>query len=322
MKKLPHISTLRNILILRAEGALGDAIRSSCCYRAIKQANPNIKITVGCFGTNVQYLSANPYIDTLIKLPIRRHIRGNQRWLSLILTALKLRRHKFDLVLDTSNMDHYNWHFFKWIIGTNRVLDKFTCPITPFGSPNEHMAKHKLAIVKLLGVQSDDWSYDLPTPPQTRQSIDLWLTQHKLAQYILLNPTGSTVQKRFTPLTLTQLVTQIKALGFPIIILTEPQFYTYWKNSISEDTTLFLKQTNSIFEAFELLRRAALVITPDTALLHAATGFERPTIAFYNEYCPQNDPANPNCKIIKTNPNDINDFDWNSFKDILIQTKI
>ena len=50
MKTLPHIQDLRRILVLRGDGFLADAIISSCCYRELKKANPNLKITVACFG--------------------------------------------------------------------------------------------------------------------------------------------------------------------------------------------------------------------------------------------------------------------------------
>ena len=75
MKQIPDIRTLKNILIMRPEGSLGDAIMSTCCYREIKRANPAIKITVACFGNSYGFLKANPYIDEIFKIPIRTRIR-------------------------------------------------------------------------------------------------------------------------------------------------------------------------------------------------------------------------------------------------------
>ena len=103
MKQIPNVRNLHNILVLRGEGSLGDAIISSCCYRGLKQANPSAKITVACFGSSYEFLKNNPYIDTIIKLPIPKLIRPNQRWLTLIWQGLKLRAHHFDLVLDSSD---------------------------------------------------------------------------------------------------------------------------------------------------------------------------------------------------------------------------
>ena len=68
MEKIPDIRDLHNILVCRGEGSLGDAIISSCCYREIKKANPDAKITVACFGSAYDFFRHNPYVDEVFKL--------------------------------------------------------------------------------------------------------------------------------------------------------------------------------------------------------------------------------------------------------------
>ena len=71
MKTLPHIQDLRRILVLRGDGFLADAIISSCCYRELKKANPNLKITVACFGPAYELFKNNSYVDRVVKLPVK-----------------------------------------------------------------------------------------------------------------------------------------------------------------------------------------------------------------------------------------------------------
>ena len=151
MKSIPNVRFLKNILVLRGEGSLGDALISSCCYREIKRTNPKIKISVACFGSAYGYLKELPYIDKIYRLPIPRVLRPNQRWLTLLWYALKLRRKHFDLVLDTSLKPFANWTLFKHIIGGDKVLDYYTSPI-PFGQVPGRCVDHEQAVLAQLGV--------------------------------------------------------------------------------------------------------------------------------------------------------------------------
>lgn len=310
MKNIPDIRDLRNILVLRGEGSLGDAIISSCCYREIKKANPKAKITVACFGSAYEFFKNNPYVDEVFKLPVRRVIRPNQRWLSLFLSALKLRRRKFDLVLDSSDKDFFNWRAFKHVCGGARVLDCFTSPVRPFGSPKEHGSQHEAAILKQLGIKNPDKSYDLPIPPLRRQAAADWLEEHKIHKYILLNPTGSVAPRRFRPETLRELCAALRRLQLPFVVCAMPSNVKELTETFKDVPDAYVKQTADIFELFEFVRRAALVVTPDTAVVHIASGFEKPSLVFYNTFSAYNAPDNPKALVLETDEADVNVFDW------------
>ena len=309
MKQIPNIHQLHNILIMRGEGSLGDALISSCCYRNIKQANPCVRISVACFGTSYLFLKNNPYIDHIIKLPIPKLIRPNQRWLTLIWQGLKLRRHKFDLVLDSSDKDYKNWRLFKWLAGGDRVLDCFTSPVQPFGAPNAHGSTHEQAILKLLGIEHADKSYDLPILPTDKDEVQAWLSAHHLNEYILLNPSGSVLKRRFSASTLRKLCNMLARFKLPIVLPSTPNMYNHWQEATAGISTIYIKQTTGIGELFEWVRRAKLVVTPDTSVVHIATGFQKPTLVFYNQLSVYNAPDNPRAVIIETDRQDVNTFD-------------
>ena len=310
MKQIPNIRTLHNILICRGEGSLGDAIISSCCYRGIKQANPHIKISVACYGAGYAFLKRNCYIDTIIKLPVKTRIRPHQRWASLLWAGLQLRKEHFDLVLDSSDKDFYNWRLFKWLAGGDRVLDCFTSPVKPFGSPGAHGSTHEQTILKLLGISNPDKTYDLPTTPTEQEEVSSFLAKHHLQHFIVLNPSGSVVQRRFNATTLRALYQRLLALNCPIVVPCAPDMYTYWQPIFKDMPHVFLKPTQSVFELFEWVRRCQLVITPDTSAVHIAAGFNKPTLVFYNTLSVYNAPDNPLAHIIETDPQDVNVFDW------------
>lgn len=317
MKEIPNVRSLRNILICRGEGSLGDAIISSCCYRGIKQANPNIKISVACFGSGYAFLKRIPYIDEIIKLPVKTLIRPNQRWPSLIWAGLKLRKRHFDLVLDSSNKAYANWRLFKWLAGGDKVLDCFTSPVRPFGAPHAHGSTHEQAILKLLGIENPDKSYDLPITELERVTVQDFLTEHQIQDYVLLNPSGSVEKRRFRAHTLAPLCKRLERLACPVIVPCAPNMYAHWQVAFKDVPSVYLKQTASVFELFEWVRRAKLVVTPDTAVVHIAAGFRKPSLVFYNRLSVYNAPDNPHAQIVETSREDVNQFDWNT-----VDTKI
>lgn len=312
---------MRNILVLRGEGSLGDAIISSCCYREIKKANPQAKITVACFGAAFGFFKNNPYVDEVFKLPVRRIIRPNQRWLGLFVAALKLRRKKFDLVLDSSDKDFFNWRAFKWLAGGERVLDCFTSPVKPFGAPARHGSVHEQAILKQLGIPNPDKSYDLPVGPLTRKAVAEWLEKNKIQKYILLNPTGSVAPRRFRMDTLLELCTAMRRLGLPFVLPAMASNFKELSEIFQSRPDVFVKQTADIFELFELVRRAALIVTPDTAVVHIASGFEKPSLVFYNTLSAYNAPDNPHALVLETERPDVNMFDWWKLESLIDRLK-
>ncbi len=310
MQQIPNIRTLKNILVLRGEGSLGDAIFSSCCYREIKKANPQIKITVVCFGTGYLFLKNNPYIDQIFRLPIRTRIRPNQRWLGLIVAGLKLRRRHFDLVLDSSTKKYLNWRIFKWLAGGNRVLDCYTSPVQPFGALDRHASQHERAILQLLGIQAPNAAYDFPLVPSSQQQVENWLQLQGISSYLLLNPAGSTERRCFSAQTLHKLCHVLAPLGLPVVVPCAPNTYPHWKTVFADIPAARVVQTHDIFDLFEFIHRARLVVTPDTSVVHIAAGFEKPSMVFYNELSPYIAPNNPKAVIVQTQRANVNLIDW------------
>lgn len=317
MKKIPDVSELKNILILRGEGSLGDAILSSCMYREIKKANPGVKISAACFGGAYDYLAKNPYIDVLYRIPARRVIRPNQRWLALAWLGLKLRRKRFDFVLDFSAKDFYNWRLFKWLCGGDRVLDPQTSPVPFVGetAPAKECAKQ---VLELFISSPVDASYELSVPKETAARVDGFVARNVPAGYILFNPFGS-VGRRSLNRGAFLYVSDFAARqsGLPVIIPCMPA-----QKAVVEDYLrgvkpfgkVILYQTADVFDLFALVRGSRLVITPDTAVVHVAAGFEKPTVAFYNSYFIYNSPNNPKARVIKTDPLSVSIFAQDEFE--------
>ena len=301
MQQLPTVQELKNVLVVRGEGSLGDAILSSVCYRALKKSNPQLRITVAAFASAVPYLQALPTVDEVYLLPIKRVLRPNQRWPSLLWHAFKLRRRRFDLVLDSSCKNFYNWRLFKWIIGGNRVFDPFTRP-GDF-TPEVHVSAREKEMACRLGAHDADNSYDLPVPPVAQVKWNDFASARLSGGYVLLNPFGSVPQRCLDKAALQTVLDTLLVHG-----ITLPAVVPFVPSRRPETEALlqglsypvFGYETKSVFDLFAAVQLARLVFSPDTAAVHIAAGFGRKTIAFYNNYTVSYGPNNPSAVSILT----------------------
>ncbi len=317
MQTIPNVRDLKNILVLRGEGSLGDALISSCCYRELKKANPNLKITVACFGSAVGYLRAIKYIDEVYPLPIRRVLRPNQRWLSLIWHALCLRRRHFDLVLDSSEKPFKNWTLFKHIIGGDKVLDCYTSPVS-LGKVPGRRNEHEQVILEQLGVENPSCLYELPFSQEHLSRREDFAKQHAPNGYVVLNPFGSVEARTLDKASFLRIAPDlVLRTQLPVVVPCMPsqkeRVEEYLAASGKEGQAFFMYPTRDVFDLFALVAGAQLVVTPDTAVAHVASGFGKKSIIFYNTYSIYNDPDNPSARIIKTNPASVNLFPYDKF---------
>ena len=42
------------------------------------------------------------------------------------------------------------------------------------------------------------------------------------------------------------------------------------------------EKTQTVFDTIELIKHSKMVVSPDTAIVHIASGFHKPTVAFYS----------------------------------------
>ena len=312
MKTLPRIQDLRRILVLRGEGFLADAILSSCCYRELKKANPQLKITVASFGPAYELFKNNSYVDAVVKLPVSA-LQKEKVTFQLLRKALKLRLKKFDLVLDSSNKDFFAWRLFKKIAGGNKLLDASTSPVQPFGAPDQHGSVHEQTILRQLGVQDPDKSYDLPVATGSRQRVERWLEKNALQKYILFNPFGSEATRRLRADTMKEVYASLRRLGLPLAVPAKPQDLAKLTQVFAQEKDVFVGEILEPSELFELVRLSALVVSVDSSVVHIASGFEKPALFFYHKPTVFTAPDNPKAVVLQSQPEDINLFDWQKF---------
>lgn len=307
---LPILSpnTLKSMIFLRQDGKIGDYIVSSFVFREIKKANPNIHIGVICSSKNQAILAENPYIDSLHLVQAKSLMSYYQVGKSLkgqydvaIEPTLVFRPR--DLVLLRALNCPYNIGLDKanWRIFNLNIADK-----------SQHFSDiYRMALEK-CGFTNIDTTYDIPMQAASAHAVKTFIEQNQLHNYtttqlhnyIAINFFGASNTRRFSIPQIREILQQL-TLAFPeqqFVLLTYPEVTPILQTMCQEfKQCLVYTDTQTIQDSIELIRHADTVISPDTAIIHIATGLNKKIIGLYQIY-PQNlanwHPNSPNATVL------------------------
>jgi len=95
-----HSADIRNILIIRLDRKIGNLVLSLPLVSGVKKTFSQANISVLVCKENESILGNNPYIDEIFVFYHKRYFRNP---FSLLVLIGRLRKRKFDLVIDSSN---------------------------------------------------------------------------------------------------------------------------------------------------------------------------------------------------------------------------
>ena len=145
---------------------------------------------------------------------------------------------------------------------------------------NRPLAETYLDIARLLRCPTDSVQ-----PYPLRPSMNRTETERT----VVLNHRGSRASMRLPDDHLQEIVKIIRTIqpSYTVKMVPERSEYDHIANLMkNQDNVLVMIPSPSIIQVIEAVRVAALVITPDTALVHIASAFAKPLIAVY-----ANEPA-------------------------------
>jgi heptosyltransferase I len=149
----------------------------------------------------------------------------------------------------------------------------------------EHLVEGFMAFAKHIGVDSNDYKWNLPV-----SDIDIkWareLCSDKKGKYIVIHPSASKVERNWNANNFSQLINILtKKYGFNIILTGGNSNYELNRNSeinkISGFSCLDLTGKISLKKLAALLRAVDVLIAPDTGPVHIATAMNTPVIGLY-----------------------------------------
>lgn len=266
------------VLIIRFS-SIGDIVLTTPVIRCLKKQLPDVEVHYLTKASFRAVLEANPYIDQL-------HFLQND--LEAIIPSLQ--EANFDYVIDL----HHN-------LRTMRVKKALGKPSFSFNKlnirkfiytsiklnflPDVHIVDRYLETVQSLGVKNDGRGLDYFIP-ETDKVKESDIPAGHLVGYIGVVIGAAHNTKKLPVHKLKELCGAIK---YPVILLGGKEDRAIGEQIAGVDPHRIYNSCGkfNINESADLVRRAKLIITHDTGLMHIASAFKKPIISIWGNTVPQ-----------------------------------
>jgi ADP-heptose:LPS heptosyltransferase len=284
------------ILIVQI-GRLGDMILTTPLFRTIKEKIPNSTIHVLASQTNHRILITNKFVDKIFIFK-----RDPINTLKLYFTFFKER---YDYLLDPKDHRSSGSELLarlsraKIKIGFNH--DKST--VYDYGIPSDisnfelHAVQRNLNVLKPLGIDISAIIHpDIFIEKDSIEYVDNWLSQFKKKKIILINISVN-VQERFWPVEhWREVINNFNNEDHQFVITYLDTDLKAAKLIAKDFANVSIFHDRNLQDLSAIVKRADLMISPDTSLIHFASAFNIPTIALfqnvdwnYNKFRPLSD---------------------------------
>lgn len=268
-------------VLIAAPGKIGDTILTTPLYKVLKQEIGVKKLGVIASRKSAFILNNNPYIDELFiyeKSPLKA-----------ISFIKKIRKEKYDFYIDPK--DHLSDEF--------QVVARFPRAKTKIGFNDEKHSYFDLSINpmelmnKLHHIQIflhplKYLNYNLPTAiprPELYPNEDSTEYINKVladvSDYIVLNISASHPRKMPENGVLEKFLKEIN-LPHPTYLLYAPSEKDRAKDLLSRTNKLIDFKSRNFDDAAILIKKAKLLISPDTSLIHVASTYNTPLLTFFS----------------------------------------
>lgn len=277
-------------------GRIGDMILLTPVFKSLKALNLDNEIHVLAGKHNYLVAERHPFIE---KVYIYK-----KNPLSDLNLIRNLRKEQYDYWIDVK--DHYSsesYYFAK--LSNARIKVGFNAPgkcVFHHSLPahteqrDKHVVQRNMAAVSPLGLITPPLSQLRPTlytDSQADEKLHTFLQQHSISRYACINISATSPRRYWTTEKWTAFCRFLQHHQTPCLLVSAPADNPMVQDIVDATANAHAFPTASIIEVFSVVKRAQIVISPDTSVVHIAAAFDIPIVAlFWN---------NPN-NIIKFKP--------------------
>jgi len=279
------------VLILKYD-RIGDMIVTTPIFRELKNAYPNVSISVLASTENKDVIRYNPYIDNI-------YTNYKNSILYDLPTLLKLRKKQFDVCIELEHSVIPHAIFRLKIINPKKIIsihkdgrygvkgselllyDYFTEKDT-----KNHFGKIWLDTLIFFGIRPSSCKYDIFLSDIERNRAKSFVFSLGNKIKIGINIEGSFPEKRIQKNELKQICSGLfnNYTNIKIVILTSPNRVSKTNKIISEldfDFVVPSYTTKTIIDVAALIEQLDLIISPDTSIVHVASAFDKPIVSIH-----------------------------------------
>lgn len=287
-------NNVKKILLIR-EGGIGDAI---CNYSLIKELNrkyPNVEIDVFAGKNNYMMYKYNPYVkNVFIKY---KKVKFYKTWIDII----KMRLNNYDVCIDNTIIRFHRTLYSriinpKYIFASKGKKEHYGFDRSELSlyykiyedSKIEHIINSRLKVLEFFKIDSysSDFEFFLPSPVNSIN--EQFIKNINSNKNIGLNLEGGDKRRKLSDeqfINISNIFKQENSVK--LVLFTLPLNRDYYKRLIRDNklyNIVLSPITNSIYDVADLINRVDLLITPDTSLVHIASGLNVPTLGIFWDY--------------------------------------
>ncbi len=262
-------------------GRIGDLILHTPIFRALKTHQPDCEIHLLASRHNCDFAFQHPLIDRVFV-----HTKKLYNTFRLI---VHLRSFTYSAWIDPKYHHSSESQFFARLgrapikIGYNRKQrGAFTHPVIVTAEhETEHLAAHCLRTLHYLHIDNNDLRPILFVNDRSAAQFNHFLRAAHIESYYCVNISSNAPDRGWPRDRWVEFLNAVHNPRFPFVLLSSLKHRDYARQiaSIVPDTHFY--PTQSIVDVFSVVNRAALVITPDTSIVHIASAFDKPLFALY-----------------------------------------
>ena len=280
-RRLPRPSPLElgparppvRVLYLRYD-RIGDMILSTGLLRAIARSHANVSVDVLASPENAPVLAGNPYVrSVIIADPTYAAAFG------------RIRRERYDAILDCQVFSPSTTTLIMMLLSrarhriglAGRGIDAAFTEAVPRPPGARHYVEHLGALAAPFGVTEANWRPEIfLTPAERALAESRWQPGRRL----LVNISAGKPTCRWPADRFAAVLRKLRSRDDLDVGIIAAPGDAETAEQLASAGGRFLS-TRSVREAFALVATADYVLTPDTAITHAASAFGKPAVVLF-----------------------------------------
>jgi ADP-heptose:LPS heptosyltransferase len=283
----PH--KVKRVLIVRND-VLGDMIVSTPIFNAIKALNPAIEIDVVASPQNVSIIENDSRLSHII-------IYENtwRFWFNLWKLG---RKRRYDVVLSLIFGTPQTQGFIANIASSRETLKlsvqrqaKYECFFsrTVRVPQDAHISEQWLCVaLDAFELNGQSPSCHITLELHSQPLVEAFLKEKGIEEkkFILINlSAGKNAVKRWTQAKYGELIDWLsEKLPYSVVLSCAPNELDFMNDLAQSRNAVCFYPTRDVRDIADLIRRATLLITPDTGVVHLASATKTPVIALYSRW--------------------------------------
>ena len=278
---------IKKICVIQLQ-PFGDVFLTTSYFKALKEFYPGARLTYLMKEPYHKIIQDHPYIDSIITI---KKARGFRYILERLKTFRKIRRERFDLVIDQQNMPSSQVLAFvsgaPYRLGyaTDRMNLEFLYNIKATQGPARYSASQKFDIVKPLGLVEKPCTLFLPVSKADEKAMWDWLNSQGLepSKTLVVSPGTRYPWKKWPDECYARVADMMQqAYGFRTVLLWGPgeeQDVSRVQSCMTE--TAIIAPPTTFQQAGAILKKSALLLCNDNGINHSSAAFKVKTIAVF-----------------------------------------